>query len=212
MSGQPSVEGVAAILRRVAATPRGYALDVDLAAREVDVTEWWAELVLPDGATVAAGPGTTVEPQGQLVKLRDDEQIIPTGSKGSALAAVTGTPNAPTHVRVHVATTNETGNAHVDGLFVQDKRGRLHSATESTWPGSTTSVTDPDAWTHGGGSGGGGGGGGQFECDLLVDFANQTVRHQIRTDAGGGGGAGGGGTTSGEYDYHQHQKTSRGVG
>ena len=206
--GQP--QHVRAIVRKLAGNARGYALAVDITP-SADVTAWTAELVLPQGATAKAGPGTTVEMQGQVAVLTPKTQQVGTSEHGVAYAAISGSTNAPTHARVKATVGDRDEFAQVDGFYISDKGGRLQPATEETWPGSTKASTNPHSFTHGsgGGSGGGGGGGGQFSCRLFVDHVNQTVTHEITTDAGGGGGAGGGYGESGG-DYHQHQQQNRG--
>lgn len=212
--GKPLTE-VHAILRRIASTGQGYAFAVDLAST-VEITTWHAEVVLPQGATAGAGPATTVEKQGTgVIKLVPANPAVPSpgvaGGKSTARvnAAALGSTQAPTHVRVQATLADGTaGSATVDGLYVTGKNGRVYPASEQSWPGSSKTQTDPTKFTtgSGGGFGGGGGGGGQFSCDLLVDFANQTVKHVIGSDAGGGGGSGGGYGGGTEYQQNNHQQ------
>lgn len=210
---QPStLEGVHAMVQKVGSSATGQAVTVRLTS-EQELASWYAELVLPQGATATAGPGTTVSMQGSTVKLTPVSGTVTptTGGKGtsSASVAISGTQNAPQAVRVSASlSSGRVGYAALDGLYVATSRGRAIPASEQSWPGSGKTVTDPNKFSTGGGSGGGGGGGGggQFSCDLFVDFQNQTVRHAVGSDAGGGGGSGGGGGYGSGYDQNNHQK------
>lgn len=209
---QQPATGVRAILQKVGATSNGQAVTVHVTA-EKEVTSWYAELVLPTGATASSGPGTTVTTQGSSATLTPTNGHItpPSGGTGrsSASAAISGSGNAPQAVRVQATFTDGSkGFATVDGLYVTGTGKRVIPASEQTWPGSSKTVTDPTKFHTGGGfgHGGGGGGGGQFSCDLFVDFANQTVKHTVGSDAGGGGGSGGGGGQGSSYQQNNHQQ------
>ena len=123
--GQP--QHVRAIVRKLAGNARGYALAVDITP-SADVTAWTAELVLPQGATAKAGPGTTVEMQGQVAVLTPKTQQVGTSEHGVAYAAISGTTSAPTHARVKATVGDRDEFAQVDGFYISDKGGRLQPA------------------------------------------------------------------------------------
>lgn len=199
-SGGSPTDGMTGKVQRLATRSDGYVMAVQLETR-VPVTDWYAEISLPSGASIEAEPGAIIDGK----KLRPNQRsITPSAGVGRArvLARVIGTQNAPKHVRVQAASGSGQGNVTMDPPVVTDAYGRTVPATEDNWPGSTTMSGS------GGGSGGGGGGGGQGEsdqeCEVEVDMEAKTVKHRcvqrVRSDAGGGGGAGGG--IGGQHQYY----------
>lgn len=192
--------GIEAIVQRYRPVPGGYLMAVRIASR-VEITDWYAELVAPDGAAVQAGRGTTVTKQPISYRAEPaDGHLYPSGGSvatGAVYIAVGAQPNAPRRLRVKANGVNTGGWVEVKGVYTTDSRGRLVPATEAAWPGSTAINTDLGGWEHGSGGGfgggGGGGGGGQSELIAEIDETGKLRRLEHKTDGGGGGGAGGGG-------------------
>ena len=181
--GGQYLPGMEALVQRTTVTGDGYVMLVHCKTHEA-ASDWHAEVQLPSGAVLEAGPGTRLEGR----SVYPEQPAIAAGGHGVVQVRVIGTQRAPKSVQVQARLANgRVGTVRQrDAVVTDTQTRRTVEASDSLWPGSTTMSSSGE---YGFGSGGGGGGGGQFELD--VDFKSQRVR--VRTDAGGGGGSGGGG-------------------
>lgn len=156
--------GVEAIIQRYRPVPGGYLMAVRLAAT-VEITDWYAEFVMPEGVQVQAGRGTLLEQRPLSYKATPADgghlQPSPGGvAAGAVYIAVGADQRAPLRLRVKAGGVNTGGYAAVTGVYVTGQGGRLVKSTEEWWPGSTSIKTSAEGWEYDSGGGFGGGGGG----------------------------------------------------